>query len=52
MLGKSPDQNQRNLFLPLLSDFIDMKHELIFLAHKIDWEYFDNEFGGLYSLVA
>ncbi len=51
MLGKSPDQNQRNLFLPLLSDFIDMKHELVFLAHKIDWEYFESEFGSLYSLV-
>ena len=28
-----------------------MKHELVFWAHKIDWEYFENEFGSLYSLV-
>ena len=24
MIGKSPDQNQRELYRPLLSDFIDM----------------------------
>ena len=29
MLGKSADQTQRDMFTPLLSDFIDMKHELV-----------------------
>ena len=37
MIDKSPDQNQRELFRPLLSDFIDMNHELILLAKEIDW---------------
>lgn len=49
MLGKSKDQNQRDFFQPLLSDFIDLGHELVLLSKKIDWEYFENEFGVLYS---
>jgi hypothetical protein len=28
MTGKLPDQNQKNLFLPLLKEFINMRHEL------------------------
>jgi transposase, IS5 family len=42
MTGKSPNQNQKNLFLPLLREFIDMSHELVLLTDKIDWKYFDN----------
>jgi IS5 family transposase len=49
MLGKSPDQFQRNLFSPLLSDFIDKQHELVLLSSKIDWQYFEKEFSSLYS---
>lgn len=49
MLGKSPDNCQKNLFLPLLSEFIDMNHELVFLAKKFDWSYFEKEFAPLYS---
>ncbi|MFV0344915.1 MAG: hypothetical protein ACK5IQ_01475 [Bacteroidales bacterium] len=37
MIGKSPVQNHREIFSPLSSDFIDMNHELILLAEKIDW---------------
>lgn len=51
MLGKSPQQNQGELFRPKLSDFIDMNHELILLAKKIDWKYFENEFSSYYSNV-
>jgi IS5 family transposase len=51
MIGKSPQQNQRELFRPLLSDFIDMGHELALLANKMDWKYFEDEFSGLYSTV-
>ena len=51
MIGKSPNQNQRELFRPLLSDFIDMNHELVLLSQKIDWKYFENEFASLYSNV-
>lgn len=51
MLGKSPNQNQRNLFSPLLSDFIDMNHELVKLADQLDWKYFEKEFSQFYSEV-
>ncbi len=51
MLGKSKDQRQRDIFNPLLVDFIDKKHELVLLADKIDWNYFEKEFASLYSNV-
>lgn len=49
MIGKSPDQSQRNLFSPMLSDFIDMSHELVLLSQKIDWRYFEADFIRFYS---
>lgn len=49
MLGKTPRIKQKNLFKPHLSDFIDKGHELVLLAQKIDWDYFENEFSPLYS---
>lgn len=49
MVGKSTDQNQRDMFRPLLCDFIDPSHELVLLADKIDWSYFESEFSKLYS---
>jgi len=49
MLGKKIVQNQRDLFKPLLSDFIDMDHELVLLSDKIDWSYFEKEFSQYYS---
>lgn len=49
MIGKNADQNQRNLFKPLLRDFIDLGHELVLLSEKIDWSYFENTFSPLYS---
>ncbi len=49
MLGKLPSQSQKGLFRPLLADFIDPSHELVLLAKKIDWNYFENEFSTLYS---
>jgi transposase, IS5 family len=49
MKGKSPNQNQLNLFRPLLKEFIDMDHKLALLAEKIDWNYFEKEFSNLYS---
>jgi len=49
MIGKSSNQNQRDLFKPLLKDFINLNHELILLADKIDWNYFEKEFSSLYS---
>jgi IS5 family transposase len=49
MLGKLPQITQRNLFRPMLSDFIDPGHELVLLSKKIDWQYFEDEFSPLYS---
>lgn len=49
MIGKPANQNQRNLFQPLLREFINLKHELVLLADKIDWSYFEKEFAPLYS---
>jgi IS5 family transposase len=51
MLGKLPDSNQRELFRPMLVDIIDPEHELVLLADRIDWQYFENEFSPLYSAV-
>jgi len=49
MIGKSPDRHQRELFRPLLTDFIDMTDDLVLLGQKIDWSYFEKEFASLYS---
>ena len=49
MIGKSPNRMEQELFRPLLSDFIDMDHELVLLSEKIDWTYFEMEFAPLYS---
>ena len=49
MLGKSPDQNQSQIFQPLLKDFIDPKHELVILSCKIDWDMIVKKFSVLYS---
>jgi len=49
MKGKSEVNQQREFFRPMLIDFIDMNHELVLLANKIDWTYFDEEFSEFYS---
>ncbi len=51
MIGKSPSQNQKDMFKPLLKEFINLEHELILLSNKIDWHYFEKEFSSLYSTV-
>lgn len=49
MLGKTKKILQKNIFRPHLSDFINEDHELVLLADKIDWQYFEKEFASLYS---
>lgn len=49
MLGKSPDQNQKNLFRPLLNEFINPSHPLVILANKLPWNELEREFAPLYS---
>ncbi|MFT6204702.1 MAG: hypothetical protein ACI9V1_002562 [Spirosomataceae bacterium] len=43
-LGKLPSQSQKDLFRLLLVDFIDRSHQLVLLANKIDWDYFEHHF--------
>lgn len=49
MKGKSPNQHQRNMFLPVLKEIVNPKHELVLLSHQIDWNTFEDEFRNLYS---
>jgi IS5 family transposase len=49
MIGKSDNQNQQDIFTPLLKDFININHELVLLADKINWKYFEDEFSEYYS---
>ena len=51
MVGKTNKKNQRNLFRPMLVDFIDAQHELVLLGEKIEWEYFERELSSYYSQV-
>ena len=48
MLGNLPKVTQRDIFRPMLKDFIDPSHELVLLANTIDWQYFEDEFSQLY----
>ena len=49
MIGNSSIKSQRDLFRPMLEEFIDMQHELVLLGNKIDWNYFEDEFAPYYS---
>ena len=49
MKGTSADTSQRDVFRPLLVDFIDCDHELVVLADRIEWDHFDRAFADLYS---
>lgn len=49
MLGKTKTSTQKNLFKPHLVDFINTEHELVLLASKIDWNYFEESFSEFYS---
>ena len=49
MLGKAVEQNQKNLFQPLLKEFINLTHELVLLAEEIGWKELEKEFSPLYS---
>ena len=44
-----PDENQNNMFVPKLNEFINPKHELVLLANTIDWNFFEKEFEQYYS---
>jgi hypothetical protein len=44
MIGSNPEKQQRDIFRPFLTDFIDRSHELVLLAQRIDWNYFETRF--------
>ncbi|MEX2567703.1 MAG: IS5 family transposase [Cyclobacteriaceae bacterium] len=49
MTGTSPIPNQRDIFQPLLTDFIDHDQPLVVLADRMEWEYFEEVFAEHYS---
>jgi len=49
MIGKSPNQNQRNLFRPILKEFINPEHPLVVLSGKVPWSQLEKDFSDLYS---
>jgi len=49
MKGKSPGQEQLNLYKQRLVDQLNPKHPLFRLTKKIPWDFFDQEFASLYS---
>ena len=49
MKGKSPNQDQLNLFKPILKQIINPGHELVILADKYPWAELEKEFSVLYS---
>lgn len=49
MMSDNKPQNQKNVFQPLLKEFIDPEHELVKLAGQIDWNTYEDKFRSLYS---
>jgi IS5 family transposase len=51
MKGTLHAQDRRELFRLMLRDMTDPKHELMLLADRVDWDYFEKEFDHLYADV-
>ncbi len=49
MRSKKSTDNQLNFLAPSLKEQLNPKHSLYRLSEQIDWDYFDHEFGSLYS---
>jgi len=49
MTGTSPNTTQRDIFRPLLTDFIDHNQKIVQLADRIEWSYFEEAFADYYS---
>jgi IS5 family transposase len=43
-MSKPRDERQKDLFRPALDQIIDMRHPLVLLAGKIDWDFIDERF--------
>lgn len=49
MVGTIPKTHQLDFFQTPLVNFIDMDHELVHLAHKINWNLVEHDFAGYFS---
>ncbi len=49
MIGKSPNQNQTNIFGFLLKEIINPAHELVILSNLIDWNDLEKKLANNYS---
>lgn len=49
MIGKSPNQNQINMFKSTLRQIINPRHSLVLLADEMPWHEFEEEYKSLYS---
>lgn len=49
MIGKSPNQSQRNLFSPVLKEFINPNHPLVQLSEQVPWTDLEKDFEKYYS---
>ena len=45
---KTPTNGQQDLFKSRLDNLIDHQHELVITANKINWDLFDDKFGGTF----
>lgn len=48
MKGQNPNQNQMNLLQNSLKNMLNPKEEMYQLTEKMDWDYFEEEFGSYY----
>jgi len=49
MLGKSPNQKQKNLFALSLKEIVNPSHELVILFERLDWQGIEEKFSDKYS---
>jgi len=49
LIGKSPNQNQINMFKSTLKQIINPRHSLVLLADEMPWHEFENQYKPLYS---
>jgi len=44
-MGRPRDERQKDLLQPALDQIIDLKHALVLLGDRIDWDFLDSRFG-------
>ena len=48
---KKSNRNQLDFLSPTLTEQLNSRQELYLLSHQIEWSYFEEAFGSLYSTV-